>query len=93
MKQESVRTAENHLPLTNTAKQNAVPCPAQTDCTRGFPNCVQVKSIRYVGRCDVYNMEVDKYHNFAVNGGLIVHNCIDAVRYACEDDMRNVRVV
>ncbi|HBR08009.1 MAG TPA: hypothetical protein DD735_03805 [Clostridiales bacterium] len=32
-------------------------------------------------------MEVDGYHNFAVNGGLIVHNCIDSVRYALEDEM------
>jgi hypothetical protein len=46
-----------------------------------------------VGRHNVYNMEVEGCHNFSVNGGLIVHNCIDAVRYACEDDMRNVRVV
>lgn len=34
---------------------------------------------------DVYNMEVDKYHNFAVNGGLIVHNCMDCLRYICQD--------
>lgn len=26
-------------------------------------------------------MEVDDNHNFAVNGGLIVHNCMDATRY------------
>ena len=29
----------------------------------------------------MYNMEVADNHNFAVNGGMIVHNCIDAVRY------------
>lgn len=29
-------------------------------------------------------MEVAKHHNFAVNGGLIVHNCIDSARYALE---------
>lgn len=29
----------------------------------------------------VYNMEVADNHNFAVNGGLIVHNCMDAIRY------------
>lgn len=29
-------------------------------------------------------MEVEKHHNFAVNDGLIVHNCIDALRYAME---------
>jgi hypothetical protein len=38
-------------------------------------------------------MEVEGCHNFSVNGGLIVHNCIDLCRYALEDDMRNVRVV
>lgn len=40
-----------------------------------------VKSIRKSGKADVYNMEVDGNHNFAVNGGLIVHNCMDATRY------------
>ena len=29
----------------------------------------------------VYNLEVADNHNFAVNGGLIVHNCMDAMRY------------
>jgi len=26
-------------------------------------------------------MEVEKYHNFSVCGGLIIHNCLDALRY------------
>lgn len=26
-------------------------------------------------------MEVDGLHNFSVNGGIIVHNCVDALRY------------
>lgn len=26
-------------------------------------------------------MEVEHHHNFSVNGGLIVHNCMDAIRY------------
>lgn len=30
---------------------------------------------------NVYNMEVEENHNFAVNGGLIVHNCMDNIRY------------
>ena len=42
---------------------------------------VPVCSVRRVGMQDVYNMEVDNYHNFAVSGGLIVHNC----RYATEE--------
>lgn len=34
----------------------------------------KVKSIRYIGKQDTYNMDVDNYQNFSVNGGLIVHN-------------------
>lgn len=41
---------------------------------------MKVKKVFECGRADVYNMTVDKTHNFAVNGGLIVHNC-DALRY------------
>ena len=33
------------------------------------------------GVADVYNMEVEDNHNFAVNGGIIVHNCMDSTRY------------
>ncbi len=40
----------------------------------------RVKAIRQAGFADVYNMEVENVYNFAVNGGLIVHNC-DAIRY------------
>lgn len=29
-------------------------------------------------------MEVEDNHNFAVNDGLIVHNCMDAMRYFVE---------
>lgn len=53
---------------TNTKIQNAV-------------NYVGVKSIETLGKQDVYNMEVEDTHCFAVNGGLIVHNCMDQMRY------------
>ena len=43
---------------------------------------VGVKNIKPAGHADVYNMEVESHHNFAVNGGTIVHNCIDSARYA-----------
>lgn len=42
---------------------------------------VRVKSVRPIGTADVYNMEVESHHNFAVDGGFIVHNCMDAMRY------------
>ena len=41
----------------------------------------EIKSIRDIGKEDVYNMEVKTHHNFSINGGLIVHNCLDALRY------------
>lgn len=31
----------------------------------------------------VYNMEVDDTHDFAVEGGIIAHNCYDELRYVC----------
>lgn len=42
---------------------------------------VPLSSVKPLGRQSVYNMEVDEYHNFSVNGGIIVHNCADATRY------------
>jgi hypothetical protein len=47
---------------------------------------IPVKSVKRIGRENVYNMEVREHHNFAVNGGLIVHNCIDSMRYALESE-------
>lgn len=40
---------------------------------------MKVKTITYAGKADVYNMEVDTTHDFAVENGAIVHNC----RYMC----------
>ena len=49
----------------------------------------RVKGVKRMGTADVYNMEVDGTHCFAVNGGLIVHNCVDSLRYAIEGVRRN----
>ncbi len=46
---------------------------------------VKVKKIKQLSPEDVYNLEAEKYHNFAINGGLIVHNCMDSMRYALMD--------
>lgn len=45
---------------------------------------VPIAGIRPIGKQPVYNMEVDEYHNFSVNGGIIMHNCADSVRYFCK---------
>lgn len=46
-----------------------------------------MRSVKFAGYEDVYNMEVDNHHNFSVNGGFIVHNCMDALRYAVRQYM------
>ena len=48
---------------------------------------VGIKSVKLDGYEDVYNMEVKGTHNFAVNGGLIIHNCMDEIRYFCNTIM------
>lgn len=42
---------------------------------------MKVLSVEKCGVADVYNMATGT-HNFAINGGFIVHNC-DALRYFC----------
>lgn len=44
---------------------------------------VKVVSVEPFGTIDVYNMEVETTHNFAVAKGLIIHNCFDESRYRC----------
>ena len=69
-----MKCAMNNLPQTNIAKSNTAPECAQ-------PRFVGIKGIRSAGKADVYNMEVQCHHNFTVNGGIVVHNCMDSVRY------------
>ena len=61
---------------TNTKKQNAV-------------HLVGVAKIEIEPNEDVYNMEVMGTHNFAVNGGVIVHNCMDEARYLVNTVLRH----
>lgn len=44
---------------------------------------MKVKAIRLAGAADVYNLEVEETHDFAVESGIIVHNCYDELRYVC----------
>ena len=45
---------------------------------------VRIKKIKKLPAEPVYNMEVEDTHCFAVNNGIIVHNCEDATRYLCK---------
>jgi len=44
---------------------------------------MKIKSITYSGKEDVYNLEVEDTHSFVIQGGVISHNCADAIRYLC----------
>lgn len=44
---------------------------------------MKVKRVSFSGYADVYNLEVEDTHNFAVENGVIVHNCADETRYMC----------
>jgi len=81
-----VSTATKDLQQTNTQKQDVAQKHARIGCPQGSHSYAKIKSIKYIGKQDVYNMEVKDHHNFSVNGGLIVHNSIDGTRYALEND-------
>ena len=61
---------------TNTKKQNDV-------------HLVGIAKIEIEPNEDVSNMEVMGTHNFSVNGGVIVHNCMDDVRYFVNTVLKN----
>ena len=74
MRQENANGAATSLQQISIQRQKPVAEVAEI-------SFVGVKSIRKIGKADVYNMEVEDNHNFAIEGGLIVHNCMDATRY------------
>lgn len=50
-----------------------------------YPDVV-VDSVQLDSVEPVYNLEVDGTHCFSVFGGVIIHNCMDAMRYAMTDE-------
>ena len=81
MKQEDAQFAEKSFPQISTQTKSSVPESAAI-------YYVGIKETKFLGKQPVYNMEVDDYHNFSVNGGIIVHNCMDATRYFAYTVMR-----
>lgn len=53
---------------------------------------IGIKKIQYLGKQDVYNMEVKRHHNFSVCGGFIVHNCCDGSRYLCAGMWKKIKM-
>ena len=53
---------------------------------------MRIKSVEKLGREDVYDLSVLRFHNFSVEGGLIVHNCMDAFRYLIKTNTNRARM-
>ena len=57
----------------------------------------KVVSVTFAGYEDVYNFEVEKYHNYPLNCGIISHNCIseieemDRVKSQAKDVFRGIQ--
>lgn len=73
LKNESARYAGCHTSLTNTGRTRHA-----ADHAGGSWGVVRVE---FAPNEDVYCMDVPTLHAFAVEGGLIVHNCADETRY------------
>ena len=68
-----VYTCKGYVPAGLLDYADKLPCK-----DGGF---VWVESVERAGVEAVYNLEVETNHNFLVEGGVVVHNCMDAVRY------------
>ena len=60
--------------LIDTQKRSVVP----EDAPLRF---VKVKSVKHLGKQDVYNLTVETHHNYLANDGIVSKNC-DTDRYA-----------
>lgn len=52
----------------------------------------RVAKIEPAGQADVYNIEVESAHNYAICGGIVVKNC-DALRYMMDGRPRHRPIV
>lgn len=78
-------TADHPILTRNRGYVQAGKLTLDDDIVDILSGIVKIKNIKKLNKKqDVYDLEVPKYHNFAVNGGIIVHNSIDATRYALE---------
>ena len=55
---------------------------AVTDCIVNAVRYMRIKKITFAGIEPVYNMTVDVFHNYIIDGNVVLKNC-DAARYFC----------
>ena len=94
----SVTCTPNHLLLTTDGWVEAINTLGKTlvcvqqEAREKAVSWRQVELISVAGYHDVYNLEVDDTHAFAVNGGIVIHNCADESRYIAQTGVRSMVV-
>lgn len=81
---DSASSVERPSQPADTPRQGRVPANAEEDCTLRISSLktVRIVSIEPTDRYEfVYDLTVEDAHTFFANG-ILVHNCMDALRYA-----------
>lgn len=82
---EAHHLADHRMMLSGTLRGWTPPSSATQSRSRGPANngrFVPVAAVSEAGTADVYDLTVDHPdHAFSVNGGVLVHNCYDSLRY------------
>lgn len=76
---EHAKSVTSLLRLTDTFGKS--PAPKNAPQLEAQTRDVVCLSVKPVGEADVYCLHVPEVENFAIEGGIIVHNCADVVRY------------
>lgn len=78
MKQEFASGVVKNLSSTNTTQMNFV----EENAADNILQTLELKRIEIIKEdiCNVYDLEIEDTHEYFANG-ILVHNCIDAVRY------------
>lgn len=76
---------DGYLRRVRAGVQNPLPDPLQVLSAElpgeGVSQAAVVSRVEPAGIADVFNIAVEETHTFAIAGGLVVHNCYDALRY------------
>ena len=83
---DELKLTPEHLVLTNRGWVEAHDLSLDADKIVSLDKNISIVDKGYCNTCyDVYNMEVEDTHCFAVtNSKIIVHNCMDAMRYGSQ---------
>lgn len=86
-------TVAQAVSTTLSACVSAEHASLSTDTARSRLVPGRVVHVQEAGRCErVYDLTVDEHHEFVVEG-VLVSNCMDALRYAVESDRRAPKAV